>query len=88
MWPERLGPSHSMMKELETTRVNLLPPIPQYSHQADIDIRDQAFEQEDKALGIQRPSPDLDNSESGNSSVDESNGSTDLTDYKSDSTDQ
>jgi hypothetical protein len=76
------------MKDLETTRVNLLPPIPQHSHQADADIRDQAFEQEDQALGIRRPSPDLDNSESGNSSVDESDGSTDLTDYESDNTDQ
>ena len=88
MWPERLGPSYSIIKELETTRVNLLPPIPQHSHQADADIRDQAFEQEDQALGIQRPIPYPDNSESGNSSTDKSDGSTDLTDYESNSTDQ
>ena len=84
IWPKGYGPSHSMIRELETTRENLLLPIQSPSHQEDADARDCALEAEDRALGIQAPRPGPTDLESDRSSDSDPSGSTDLTDYESD----
>jgi predicted aspartyl protease len=84
IWPKGYGQSHSMIREIETTRENLFPLVQHQSHQADADARDRAFADEDRVLGIQAPCPGPLDSESDRSSDDDSSGSTDLTDYESD----
>ena len=88
IWPKGYSQSHSMIREIETTRENLLPPTYHQSHQADANARDQAFEDEDRALGIQTPCSRPSDSKFDRSSDDDSSGSTNLTDYASDSLDQ
>jgi hypothetical protein len=73
-----------MLREIETTRENLLPPIRSRSHQEDANARDRALEAEDRALGIQAPRSRLADLESDRSSDSDSSGSIDLTDYESD----
>jgi predicted aspartyl protease len=51
-WPSHLQPSHSVVREITVPRQGLLPQRTLRNYQEDADARDQAFEEEDRVLGI------------------------------------
>jgi transposase InsO family protein len=56
-WPSHLQPSHSVVKEITVPRQGLLPRRDLQNYQEDADARDQAFEEEDRVLGISTMAP-------------------------------